>query len=281
LKISAFLISRNEEKIISKAIKSLFWADEIIVVDGDSTDGTVKVSTDLGAKVIEAKGAQARNLMECRNIALKNCQYPWIFFLDADEICSPELIAWIQKFKNEGEEAAFGETLDSSSEHPLDTLKSDRPKSNRIDMYEIRRLEHFKGRLYRFGAGNPSHQWRLFRNSEGVHFTSLAHEYPVFDGVIRRLEKPILHYPTVGIEGMMFKVNRASSFDAQEYFEEGVVHYAPYMFFSGLAQFLKSYFHKQGFRDGVLGFILSVLDGGYFFLRQAKLYAKNKEAGRV
>jgi hypothetical protein len=114
-----------------------------------------------------------------------------------------------------------------------------------------------------------------------VHFKGRAHEYPVFEGEIRCLEKPILHYPIVGLEGMMFKVNRASSFDAEDFFDEGIVHHAPYMFFSGLAMFLKSYFRKQGFRDGILGFVLSVLDGGYFFLRQAKLYVKNKEAGRV
>jgi len=275
-KISTFLISRNEEKVIANAIKSCFWSDEIIVVDGGSTDNTVKLSRELGAKVIEVTGPQGRNLLECRNIALKNCQYPWIFFIDADEVCSSELITWIQKFKNEGEEAALKETIASVSQHPLG-----KAKTNRIDMYEIRRLEHFKGRLYRYGAGNPSHQWRLFRNYDGVHFTGLAHEYPVFDGEIARLEKPILHYPIVGLNGMMFKINRASTFDAEEFFQAGRVHSAPYMFFSGLAQFLKSYFRKQGFRDGLLGFILSVLDGSYFFLRQAKLYQKNKEAKRI
>src|ERR1700733_14196950 len=99
MKISAFLISRNEEKTISKAINSLFWADEIIVVDGGSSDGTVKLCTDLGAKVIEVSGNEGRSLLNCRNIALKNCQHPWIFFIDADEVCSPELITWLQKFK--------------------------------------------------------------------------------------------------------------------------------------------------------------------------------------
>lgn len=275
-KISAFLISHNEEKIIAKAIASLYWADEIIVVDGNSTDGTVKLCRELGAKVIEVTGSQGGSLLDCRNIALKACQYPWVFFLDADEVCSKELLTWIEKFKNQGEAAAALETTHSPSQHPFG-----KAQLSRVDMYEIRRLEHFKGRLYKYGAGNPSHQWRLFRKIDDVHFVNKAHEYPVFQGEIRRIEAPILHFSNVGIDVLTYKMNRASSFDAEEFFEAGIVHSAPYMFFSGLAMFLKSYFRKQGFRDGVLGFILSVIDGSYFFFRQAKLYMKNKEAGRI
>jgi glycosyltransferase involved in cell wall biosynthesis len=209
-KMSAFLISHNEEKTIASAIASLGWADEIIVADGNSTDGTIDLCRKLGAKVIELKGPQGRNLLECRNIALKECQYPWVFFLDADEVCSPELITWLLKFKNQGEATAALEATLTPSQHPLGGAKL-----SRVDMYEIRRLEHFKGQIYKFGAGNPSHQWRLFRKTPDVHFTGLAHEYPVFQGEIRRIEMPILHYPIVGLDGMMFKVNRASSFDAE------------------------------------------------------------------
>ena len=122
-KISAFLITRNEEKIIGRAIASLDWADEIIVVDGGSTDKTIELSKALGARVIEVSGDQGRSLLDCRNIALKSCQYPWVFFLDADEICSPELVSWILKFKTEGEEEARKESLESPSVHPLGKAK--------------------------------------------------------------------------------------------------------------------------------------------------------------
>jgi hypothetical protein len=79
----------------------------------------------------------------------------------------------------------------------------------------------------------------------------------------------------------MRKINRASSLACDQLFERKVIRGPTYMFFSGLAQFLKAYFRKQGFRDGVFGFILAVLDGTEFFLKQAKLYIRNREAGRL
>jgi glycosyltransferase involved in cell wall biosynthesis len=273
--ISAFIICRNEEKTIGRALASLKWADEVIVVDGESEDTTVEVAKKFGAQVLSIGGPEGRDFASCRNIALRACKYGWVFYIDADEECTPELIKWMQEFQKGGE-AAAQDVLLTSSTHPLE-----KAKTSRVDMYEIRRLEHFKGRLYRYGAGNPSHQWRFFRKTPEVYFKAFAHEYPVFEGEIRRLEKPILHYPLVGLDGVMRKMNRASELDADDFFSRGIVHRAPYMFFSGLAMFLKSYFRKQGFRDGVLGFILAVIDGSYFFLRQAKLYMKNREAGRI
>ena len=79
----------------------------------------------------------------------------------------------------------------------------------------------------------------------------------------------------------MVKMNHYSTLEAEQLFERRIVHSAPYMFFSGFAMFLKAFFRKQGFRDNTLGFILAVMDGGAFFLRQAKLYIKNRRAGRV
>jgi hypothetical protein len=108
-----------------------------------------------------------------------------------------------------------------------------------------------------------------------------AHEYPVFEGQIRRLEYPVLHLQPGDLHDMMRKVNRAASLAADQLFDRGVVKGPTYMFFSGLAQFLKAYFRKQGFRDGVFGFVLAVLDGTEFFLKQAKLFEKNRRAGKV
>jgi hypothetical protein len=74
---------------------------------------------------------------------------------------------------------------------------------------------------------------------------------------------------------MMAKMNRYSSLDADRLYHKGVKHGVHYMFFSGLAMFLKCYFRKQGFRDGVLGFILAVFGGTGFFLKQAKLFLRH------
>lgn len=266
------MICKNEESVIGRALESLTWADELVVIDGMSTDKTVEIARRYTDNVIQRAWT---NFGEQRNFALSKLTRPWVFFLDADEVCSPGLIRWFGDFKIHGVNGMVNTVTTSESQHA-----DEKPGLGRIDLYEIRRLEHFRGRLYRYGAGNPSHQWRFFRR-EGSKFVGEVHEYPVVEGKIMRLEAPIYHYPRAGLTEMITKMNRYSSFEAERLFEKGVKHSAPYMFFSGFAMFLKAYFRKQGFRDGVLGFILAVNDGGVFFLRQAKLFLKNRGARRL
>jgi glycosyltransferase involved in cell wall biosynthesis len=271
-KISAFMICKNEEAVIENALQSLTWADEIIIIDGQSTDRTIELAKKYTDKIFVREWT---NFGEQRNFALFKTQYPWVFFLDADEVCSADLISWFKEFKKKGPVGMANTVTKSSSVHPLGT-----PEQVRVDLYEIRRLEHFRGRIYRFGAANPSHQWRFFRREQAI-FKGEVHEYPVVRGLIVRLECPIYHFPRASLAQMIGKMNRYSSLESEQLFERRVVHGAGYMFFSGLAQFLKAFIHKQGFRDKTLGFILAVMDGSGFFLRQAKLYIKNRSAGRV
>src|SRR4051794_6312308 len=101
-KISAFMICKNEEKVIANALESLKWADEIIIVDGYSIDKTLEVAKLFTDKIFQREWT---NFGEQRNFALQKCSHPWVFFLDADEVCSPELIGWLQKFRSEGPSA--------------------------------------------------------------------------------------------------------------------------------------------------------------------------------
>ena len=270
--ISAFVICKNEEAVIGRALESLNWADELVIVDGESSDNTVQIARRYTNKIFQRAWT---NFGEQRNFALDQLTKPWVFFLDADEVCSPELIQWFKDFKIQGINGMATTVSDSPSQH-----LTQRPGLGRVDLYEIRRWEYFRGRLYKYGAANPSHQWRFFRR-EGTRFVGEVHEYPVVEGKILRLEAPIHHYPKTDLTGLVSKMNRYSTFEAEQLFKKGVRHHAPYMLFSGISMFLKSYFRKQGFRDGVLGFILAVLNGGCFWLRQAKLYLKNKEARKI
>jgi len=274
-KISAFVICRNEETVLGRALESLVhFADEIIVVDNESTDHTQEVAHRYTPQVFTHPWSKEQSFAALRNFAVSKCQHPWIFYLDADEFCSAELIHWLKSFKNQETDHAPDDALFSRSQHPRGI-----PKTAQIDMYEIRRVEHFMGQAYYFGSGNPSHQWRFFRR--GLEFTGLVHEYPVFDGEIRRVECPIMHYPKSTPEDVFVKLNKYTSLEAQALFEQGVVREASYMFFSGLAMFLKAYFRKEGCRDGGVGLFLAITDGVSFFLRQAKLYFLNKRAGKI
>lgn len=267
MKISAFVICKNEEKVITQCLESLKWADELVIVDGFSTDKTLEIAKRYTDKVLQKEWT---NFSDQRNFALKHLTGDWVFYLDADEVASKELLMWIEAFKAKGEKWAHEHSMSTPSIHPLGQPKN----QNRVDMIEIRRWEHFKGKLYKYGANNPSHQWRLFRR-EGVFFKGEVHEYPIFEGIIRRIEVPILHFPKLNLSEMISKMNRYTTLDAERLYAQGVKRPVQYMFFSGLAMFLKAYFRKQGFRDGILGFILAAMDGGTFFLRQAKLYLKN------
>lgn len=261
-KISAFIICKNEEPVIENALKSLKFADEIIVVDGQSTDKTVSLVQKYTSKIFIRPWT---NFGEQRNFALSHCKMDWVFYLDSDEVVSDELNQWIMKFKK-----GVTENLKDS---PVDALVGP-PKNQNIELIEIRRFEHFKGRRFLYGADNPSYQWRLFKR-EGSTFRGEVHEYPVVEGKVMRLEAPILHFPKSSISELMDKINRYSTMEAENMYKRGMKRGVLYMYFSGLSMFLKAYFRKRGYKDGTLGFILAVLAGTTFFLRQAKLYCKN------
>ncbi len=279
-KISAFIICKNEETVIGQALESLKWSDEIIVIDGKSTDRTLEICRSYTSKIFQRDWT---NFGEQRNFALEKTSHPWVFYLDADEVCSQELIVFFEKFRANGLKGVLPMTKPSPSLHPMALLgeeNQNKDLNSQIDLIEVRRIEHFKGRPYYFGATNPSHQWRFFRR-EGAKFSGDVHEFVVVRGQILRLEAPIYHYPRADLTQMFSKMNRYSTLEAEQLFKKNIVHRAPYMFFSGLAMFTKSYFRKQGFRDGVLGFIFSVMDASGFFLRQAKLYLLNRGAKRI
>ena len=156
LKITACIIAQNEEKAIGRALRSLSFADEIIVVDGGSTDQTVAISESFSkVKVVKQlfQGFTAQ-----RNRALKESSGQWVFFLDADEEASAPLAKRLVEIAKE-----------DPSKHP--------------HCYSVRREEFFLGKHLSYGPGNPSFQWRYFKK-EKVTFEGAVHEYPKFEGAV-------------------------------------------------------------------------------------------------
>lgn len=266
-KISTFVITKNEEANIEKCLQSLSWADEIVVIDANSSDKTLELAKKYTDKIFVRPWS---GFSDQRNFALSKCVYDWVFFLDADETCSPELISFFEKFKRVGIEGLKEVINHCDAPHP-----KGRASKPDVSLIEVKRLEHFRGKVYFYGEKTPSYQWRLFRRHDAC-FIGEVHEYVTFEGTIRRIELPILHYPPETISNIMDKINYYSTLDAQGLYKKGVKHSVLYMFFSGLSIFLKSYFRKGGYKDGVFGFILATLIGTTFFLRQAKLYLKHR-----
>ncbi len=241
MKLSACVITLNEAANIERCLKSLSFADEIVVVDSGSADDTVALAKKFTPLVYHHawEGFSAQ-----RNYAVDRCTHDWVFVLDADEVVTPECAAEIARIMREG----TGKTW-----------------------FTIRRREYHGKRLLRYGACNPSYQIRLFRRSCG-RFEGVVHEYPRVTGEMGTIETPIDHFGVGDTADLFRKFRRYAHLSAREKFGAGERHPLFYAPFSGFAMFLKAYFTRLGMLDGVAGFFRAMGEGYYFYERQAELY---------
>lgn len=241
--ISACVITQNSAKSIERCIASLAFADEVVVIDAGSTDGTVEKCKQLGAKVVTSPW---RGFAEQRNVGLKNCQYEWVFFLDSDEAVSAPLKDALKKISST-----------ALSEHP--------------NCYSIQRIEYFLGKQLNYGPGNPSHQWRFFKRA-GVRFEGEVHEFPVFEGPVGIVDAPIHHWPDLSIDRFLLKLNHYTTLEALDRFSQGQrtsLWHATFTFFS---TFLKNGIRYRGFWNGKEGFVLTLLESFSRVVRHLKLW---------
>ena len=244
LKLSACVIARNEERTIERCLKSLAFADEIVVIDAGSTDGTVEIARRFTSKVItHAWQGFARQ----RNVGLENCSGEWIFFLDSDEQASSELAERLKSI------AAGNPAL-----HP--------------NCYSIRRDEFFLGRELHHGPGNPSFQWRFFKRT-GVRFEGEVHEFPRFEGPVGMItDAAIAHWPSLGIDRFLIKLNHYTTLEALDRFAQGqrtTLFHAGGTFFT---TFLKNGIRYRGLWNGKEGFVLTLLESFSRVVRHLKLW---------
>ncbi len=237
-KLSAYIICLDEERKIEKALKSLQFADEIIIVDSGSKDRTVEIAKKYTDKIYHNDWV---DFSVQRNFALDKCEHDWIFTLDSDEEATPELIEKIKLILESGTDKTW---------------------------FKVRRYEHYNGKLIRYCAFNPSYQIRLFRKSHG-RYIGKVHEYPKMKGEMGVIEEAMNHY---GLEGtvseLMDKGLIYAKMSAEEKFAAGEKRTFLYKYFSGLAMFLKSYITRKGFLDGYYGLCLAFTDAWFFYKRQ-------------
>jgi len=247
--ITAAIITRNEEKYIARCLASLSWADEILVVDAQSTDRTPQICRD-------PKAPWARKLLflsrawtgfrDQRMYAMFAAKNDWILVVDADEECSPELRAKNQELMA----------------HPGGP-------PNRA--YKVRRQEFFLGKKIQHGIWNPSYQDRFFHR-EGVKYKNEIHEYPVFQVQPERIHEPLLHAPDFSPDRFLDKMNRYTTIEARDRFNRGVRTNAFRLFFAFPAMFLKNYFYYGAYKDGMHGFVISLLEGVSRVVRHVKIW---------
>jgi glycosyltransferase involved in cell wall biosynthesis len=249
MKISATIITFNEESNIKAACESVAWADEVVVVDSNSTDATCELAGACGARVIinpwPGFGAQ-------KQFAVEQARHEWIFSLDADERVSDEL------------------------KRSIDALKQ-KPESERADGYEIARRTFYQGRWIRGGGWYPDRQLRLFKKSKGHWKQRHIHESVIMDPAARvgRLTGDLLHYtsPNAAHHHRMIG-ERYAPLAARQMFEEGRRTSVLGVASAGPAAFIRSLILKGGLRDGFAGFTIASFAAHHAFLKHLMLWEK-------
>lgn len=246
--VSGLLIIKNEELYIERALRSLLWCDEILVIDSFSTDRTPEICQDPlapWAKKIRFFQRTWPGFSEQRNFAIEHAKYEWLFFLDGDEACSPELTSRIQAL------------LESEALTPA--------------QYKVRRQEFFLKKPIHHGIWNPSYHIRFFYK-EKLKFVGCVHEGVQSPYETRQIDEPIIHVEDLRIERILSKLNHYTSLQAKQDYENGKRTSIAKILLSFPAMFYKNYVYYGAYRDGVEGVIISVLEGVSRTVRQLKLW---------
>jgi len=248
-KISVYIIAYNELEKVAATIQSAQWADEVIVVDSWSTDGTPELATQLGARVVQVP---FKGFGDLRNQAILACSHEWIFSLDADERCTPE------------------------ASEEIRSIVSD-PQA--LDAYWMPRRNFFMGRWIKHSGWYPNYrQPQLFRKGAMTYELKAVHE-----GYVLHSEKPIGHlrnaiwqFPFKNMAEVMHKANRYSSLGAERVSAKPVS--MGKALTHGLWSFVKHYFFKLGMLDGWAGFVIALGNFEGTFYRYVKALEIQKGA---
>ena len=247
MKISATIITLNEAEHIRDACASVNWADEILVVDSESTDGTPEIARQCGARVISHPWP---GFAEQKQFAAEAATFDWIFSLDADERVSDELRKSI-------------ESLRSLEDSQL------------ADGYRMARRAFYMGRWIRHSGWYPDWQLRLYRNSRGKWAGPYVHESVKMDkgARVETLAGDLEHYTVRDVaEHHRMITERYAPLGARKMFELGRRTTRIGIAFVGPAAFIRSFILKGGFRDGLAGFTIARLAAYHAFLKYSMLW---------
>ncbi|MBV9404776.1 MAG: glycosyltransferase family 2 protein [Acidobacteriaceae bacterium] len=248
MKISAAIITFNEERNVSRVIESLRCCDEILVLDSGSNDRTVQIATKLGARVIEASwhGYAAQ-----KNIATELAAHDWILSLDADESVSEALEAEIWQIKKTG------------------------PK---FDGYTMPRLAQYLGRWILHSGWYPDRKVRLFDRRKAKWVGEFVHETVKVDGTVGHLKSNLLHFTCNSLSEHLRTMDGYTTLAAQELVSSGKTVSFGDLLFDPPWTFVRTYVLQLGFLDGVEGLAIAYMAALYNFVKYSK--ARHMSPGR-
>ncbi len=248
MKISATIITFNEERNISRVIESLRCCDEIFVLDSGSNDRTVEIATKLGARVVDASwhGYAAQ-----KNIAADLAANDWIFSIDADESLSEALEAEIWQIKKAGPE---------------------------FDGYTVPRLAQYLGRWIMHSGWHPDRKVRLFNRNRAKWVGEFVHESVKVDGSVGHLKSNLLHFTCDSLSEHVRTMDSYTTLAAQEIAAREKIVPISKLLLDPPWTFFQTYVLKLGFLDGVEGLTIAYMAAFYNYVKYAK--ARHMSPGR-
>ena len=243
IKLTAIIPCGNEIHNIEAVIKSVDFADEILVVDSYSTDGTFEIAQKLATRVIRREYQYSASQ---KNWAIPQAKYEWILLVDADERVTPELKKEIIEILN----------------NP--------PKE--IVAFWIGRMNHFMGERVHYSGWRNDRVIRLFKRDYCKYQDKYVHAEIVANGNIGRLREKLFHNTYTTFDKYIEKMNRYATWQAKDY-NKKTGKLTPYHFIiKPFWGFFKHYIVQSGFRDGVVGLTIGYIQGYVVFMRYVKLW---------
>jgi glycosyltransferase involved in cell wall biosynthesis len=236
-KVSAYVLTKNEEKHIKDCLESIKWVDEIVIIDDFSSDSTVEIARNMGCKLVQNK---FEYFGQQRNFALSQCLHEWVVCLDADERITQEL----------------------SKE--IECELQDTPRYN---AYVAPRRSKFINSWILYSGWYPDYRHPvLFNRNKMKYKDQLVHEDIDYEGEKFCFKSDILHYPYHNIKQFVKKSNFYTDLRSEEMFQQGRKFTVFNLFINPLVMFIKMYIVKKGFLDGLAGLILALLYSSFYTL---------------
>lgn len=246
-KLTAIIPTGNEIHNIEAVIASVDFADEILVVDSFSTDGTYEKSQELATKVIRREYEYSASQ---KNWAIPQATHEWILLVDADERVTPDLKAEILKILNK-------ETIEETA-------------------FWIGRMNHFMGERVHYSGWRNDKVIRLFKRDFCKYQDKHVHAEIIVDGDVGKLKNKFYHNTYITFEKYIEKLNRYASWQAKDY-DKKTGPLTPYHFvIKPFWAFFKHYIIQSGFRDGVVGLTIGYVQSYAVFMRYVKLWLLRK-----
>jgi len=247
--ISVVVVAKNEEKNIATCLESVKWADEIIVLDDFSSDGTVEIAKRYTDKVFQRK-MDVEGIH--RNFAYSKAKNEWVLSLDADEMATPELRDEIMGVLKKG----------------TDCNAFSIPLRNYIGDYWVR-----------YGGWYPAAKLRLFKKRFFKYEEVEVHPRAFLEGKCGHLKCDIIHKGCPNFAHFLNSLNRQTTLEAKKWFNERRKIGLAKALYRAWERFMKAYIQKRGYKDGFVGFMVAILSGFYQLMSYAK-YWEMKSANK-